>query len=251
MTLLVAPLEVLTDTRLTDPERRVLLALFSYRGKNTNTVWPSLSALAERAHINDQTRVSKLTKSLADKGWLTKKKRGFTGGNEYTLTVPETALSNLDSDTNLAPDTNLDGDTNSNLDSDTKSNLDSAAKYKEQTIEQTKEQIVADASKVAAVASPAPCPHQQIIDLYHEKCPTLRRVKIWNGEREKFLRARWRENPKHQSLDFWSRFFEYVNNSEFLRGDTGKFVADLEWLVRPSNFAKVVEGKYENREGAA
>lgn len=141
--LLIAPIEALSDARLTDPERRVLLALFSFRGRDTNTVWPSLKNIAELAHINDHTRISKLTKSLEGKGWLTKKKRGFTGGNEYTLTVPEMATkmddSNLDCDANLAPDTKLAPDTNSNLDCDTNSNLDSAAKYKEQTIEHTNE----------------------------------------------------------------------------------------------------------------
>ncbi|WP_299948065.1 helix-turn-helix domain-containing protein [uncultured Microbulbifer sp.] len=136
MSLIVAPLEVLTDGRLTDPERRVLFSLFSFRGKDTNTVWPSLESLAERAQIKDKTRVSKLTKALSEKGWLKKKKRGFTGGNEYTLTVP----ANLDSETKLVSETKLGGDTNSNLDSETKSNLDSAAKNKEQTNEQTIEQ---------------------------------------------------------------------------------------------------------------
>jgi len=145
--LLIAPLEALTDALLTDPERRVLLALFSYRGKNTDTVWPRLETLSERANIKDKTRVSKLTTSLVEKGWLTKKKRGFTGGNVYTLIVParldrvvESGSSKLDSDTNLDTGAKLDKGANSKLDSDTKSNLDSAAKYKEQTIEHTKEE---------------------------------------------------------------------------------------------------------------
>jgi hypothetical protein len=147
MMLLIAPLEALTDALLTDPERRVLLALFSYRGKNTDTVWPSVESLSKRANIKDKTRVSKLTKSLANKGWLTKKKRGFTGGNVYTLIVPERlergvecGASNLDSDANLDTDAKLVADANSNLDSDTNSNLDSAAKNKEQTIEHTNEE---------------------------------------------------------------------------------------------------------------
>jgi len=119
VSLLVAPLEALTDSLLSDPERRVLLALFSYRGKVTELVFPSLDALAARSNINDKTRVSKITTSLAKKGWLTKKKKGFTGCNQYTMCMPE-RLTNLDSETNLALETNLDTDTKSNLDSDTK-----------------------------------------------------------------------------------------------------------------------------------
>ena len=119
MNILVAPLEALTDPLLSDPERRVLLALFSYRGKVTELVFPSLDALSERSNINDKTRISKITTSLAKKGWLTKKKKGFTGCNQYTMCMPE-RLTNLDSDAKLVLDTKLDADTNSNLDSDAK-----------------------------------------------------------------------------------------------------------------------------------
>jgi len=122
MNLLVAPLEALTDSLLSDPERRVLLALFSYRGKVTELVFPSLDALSERSNINDKTRISKITTSLAKKGWLTKKKKGFTGCNQYTMCMPE-RLINLDSDAKLVLDTKLDEDTNSNLDSDTNYDL--------------------------------------------------------------------------------------------------------------------------------
>jgi hypothetical protein len=117
--ILVAPLEALTDPLLSDPERRVLLALFSYRGKVTELVFPSLDALSERSNINDKTRISKITTSLAKKGWLTKKKKGFTGCNQYTMCMPE-RLTNLDSDAKLVLDTKLDADTNPKLDADTK-----------------------------------------------------------------------------------------------------------------------------------
>lgn len=160
MSLIVAPLESLTDTRLTDPERRVLWALFSFRGKNTDCVWPSLIKLGERAQIQDVTRISKITSSLAKKGWLTKKKRSFRQGNEYRLTMPE-ELANLDSEANLedekpgkTSESNLDSNANlakqskmkqgdiSNLDSETKPNLDSETKPIEQTTEQTTEQTM-------------------------------------------------------------------------------------------------------------
>lgn len=88
------------------------------------------------------------------------------------------------------------------------------------------------------------CPHQKIIDLYHSQLPQLRRVKVWNDKRKKSLRTRWRENPKHQSLEFWSGLFDYVAGSDFLIGNKNDFQADLEWIINPSNFVKIVEGKY-------
>jgi len=95
-----------------------------------------------------------------------------------------------------------------------------------------------------------PCPHQKIIDLYHEKLPTLRKVKAWSGARENMLRARWRENPERQDLGWWDKYFGKVSCSKFLTGKTDKpFYADLEWLVRPNNLPKVMEGKYSNAPG--
>ena len=88
------------------------------------------------------------------------------------------------------------------------------------------------------------CPHQKIIDLYHQICPTMRRVRTWQGQRPKFLQARWREHP---NLDWWKGFLAYCAESEFLTGRTNGFCADLEWLIRPNNFQKVNEGKYHGR----
>ena len=87
--LLVAPLEALTDPELTDQERRVLLALFSFRGKVSENVWPSRAKLGERANIKDLASIGKRTTSLSKKGWLTKFKKGFSGHITYTLCFPE------------------------------------------------------------------------------------------------------------------------------------------------------------------
>lgn len=100
-------------------------------------------------------------------------------------------------------------------------------------------------------AARPPCPQEQIVALYHEVLPELRRVREWRGARPKLLSRRWAENPERQSLAWWREFFGYVRQSRFLMGqtigrDNRPFDCDLEWLIRPTNFAKVVEGKYED-----
>lgn len=95
------------------------------------------------------------------------------------------------------------------------------------------------------------CPHQRIVAAYHEILPELRQVRDWNETRRRLLGRRWSEQPERQCLEWWEGFFRYVSTSDFLMGKTtgrdGRpFDCDLEWLVRPTNFAKVVEGKYEN-----
>lgn len=91
-----------------------------------------------------------------------------------------------------------------------------------------------------------PCPHKAIIDLYHEFLPMCPRVRTWTDARAALLRQRWREHP---DLDWWRGYFSYVAESSFLTGRThGKdrrpFLADLEWLIRPAQYARVHEGKY-------
>jgi hypothetical protein len=126
--------------------------------------------------------------------------------------------------------------------------------------EQEQEQEVNNKGARAPVASlPAadPCPHQEIIAAYHEMLPTCTPVRVWNDQRKGLLRQRWREEAKRQRVEWWQKFFAYVAQSRFLTGQADcqpgrePFVADLEWLIKPQNFAKVIEGKYHREEAAA
>lgn len=51
-----------------------------------------------------------------------------------------------------------------------------------------------------------------------------------------------------ESLAWFGKFFDAVSESDFLTGRNGKWTAcNLAWLVKAENFAKVVQGSYENR----
>lgn len=103
------------------------------------------------------------------------------------------------------------------------------------------------------------CEHKAVVELYHQHLPTLRRVEVWNAARQGYLRQRWREVASELAqekqidtkdvLNWWGEFFQHIGKSKFLTGriqhkDGRSFSADLEWILRPSNFAKIVEGKY-------
>ncbi len=120
-----------------------------------------------------------------------------------------------------------------------------------------KDKDIADEAIACPVAGKAAdCPHQKIIDLYHELLPMGRQVRHWTDARKAKLRNRWREEKQRQSLVWWRKLFSYVAESEFLTGKVvtpGRkpFELDLEWLVTPANLVKVIEGKYHECSGGA
>jgi uncharacterized protein YdaU (DUF1376 family) len=109
-------------------------------------------------------------------------------------------------------------------------------------------------SPVVSIAADG-CPHAEIVAAYHDILPANPRIRTWSGSRPKNLRARWREDPKRQTVDYWCRFFRHVAASEFLTGrkvdrEGRPFLPGLDWLVKPDNFAKVIEGRYHDRSAA-
>ena len=95
------------------------------------------------------------------------------------------------------------------------------------------------------------CPHQKIVELYHEILPELPHVHSWGDKNRANLRARWRGSRERQNLDWWREFFQYVGQSDFLMGricgrDGKPFFANLGWLVTSQNFDKVLNGNYNH-----
>ncbi len=115
--------------------------------------------------------------------------------------------------------------------------------------------------------SPPPCPHEQIREMYHEALPMLPKAVTWGKNRQALFRTRWREtwnrlrqldkpHDEESLLAWWRQYFARVRASPFLigqvTGSKGKpFFADLEWLLRPENYAKVIDGKYLERRPQA
>jgi hypothetical protein len=136
----------------------------------------------------------------------------------------------------------------SKLKSNDKSNekvTDDALPREEKRIEEKKEE------KHIAIGKPN-CPHQEIINLYHEILPASPAIRDWTPARAASLKARWNEDTERQTLDYWKRLFEYIAGIPFLTGRVASngrkpFLISLDWLVKAENFAKVREGRYEDQ----
>jgi len=89
------------------------------------------------------------------------------------------------------------------------------------------------------------CPQSEIISMWGEVLPELRQPRVWDGQRAKDLAARWKsKDVKANSVDYWRGLFEYIRRSDFLMGRVTNFSASLDWVVKASNYNKIIEGKY-------
>ena len=125
------------------------------------------------------------------------------------------------------------------------------------------EPVELDGNDRACPPACPPCPHERILAAYHEALPELPSVKVWDGTRKSHLQARWRERWKAgkyvsqtDGVAYWTRLFRHVRTCDWLMGrvtgrDGRAFKASLGWIVRPENFAKLIEGRYDRQEVAA
>lgn len=96
------------------------------------------------------------------------------------------------------------------------------------------------------------CPHQEIINLFAKHLPMGIQPRIWTEARQTALRTRWREDEKRQNIDWWDKFFAHISKSNFLTGkvtdrDGRSFEISLDFIIKSANFAKIIEGKYDNK----
>jgi len=93
--------------------------------------------------------------------------------------------------------------------------------------------------------SSSPCPHKEIVRLFTEILPELPVVQEYTDIRMRSVRARWREHP---NLDVFKKLFITVKESDFLMGRKKEFHVSFDWIIRPTNFVKILEGNYDNRD---
>lgn len=101
-------------------------------------------------------------------------------------------------------------------------------------------------------------PYEAILDLYRETLPGLTQPRGLNDARKRAIRARWEEHrraamsasaqpdqtPDAACLAFFRNYFGIVVRSPFLMGEKTDWRADFDWLMKPKNFIKVLEGNY-------
>ena len=88
--------------------------------------------------------------------------------------------------------------------------------------------------------------YQGVLDAYHECCPSFPAVIKLTETRKRAIKARL----KDYGLDEIKRVFSLAGQSDFLKGSSG-WQASFDWLMKPANMTKVLEGNYTNRASPA
>lgn len=103
------------------------------------------------------------------------------------------------------------------------------------------------------------CPMQAIADAWNAVAVSMAEVKPvaeWADARKRMVKARWvdklklkKYTDKPSGIDYWTRLFARVEASDFLAGrGGGTFAATLDWVMNPTNLAKIIENGYPNRQ---
>jgi hypothetical protein len=87
-------------------------------------------------------------------------------------------------------------------------------------------------------------PPGEVLRLYAEILPQLPKAVLTEPIRVAIL-ARYRTNGM-KTLEDWRRYFHRVRDSGYLCGEVNAWRASLDWLVRPANFSKVVNGAFDD-----
>jgi hypothetical protein len=82
-------------------------------------------------------------------------------------------------------------------------------------------------------------------DTFHELCPSLPRITKLTDQRRSHLRARISEHGEETVRNV----FRIAGQSKFLSGDNqNRWQASFDWIIAPTNFMKILEGNYNNKE---
>lgn len=87
-----------------------------------------------------------------------------------------------------------------------------------------------------------------IKDAYNTLCPSLPAVRYLSDARKKAIKARLNSYSEDDLIEA----FKKTEASEFLKGQNDRnWQANFDWIMKDSNLAKILDGKYDNRLSGA
>ena len=112
---------------------------------------------------------------------------------------------------------------------------------------------VSNAAKVNGKASAKRAegiPFVEVVDRFHQLCPSLPKLQSLTKGRRSSIACRWRAAGT-EGIAHFEQLFRAAQASDFLSGRNGKWRGcSFDWLLKQSNAQKVLEGNYTNKSHA-
>ena len=80
---------------------------------------------------------------------------------------------------------------------------------------------------------------QKIIELFNSICISLPNIQMTDSRRRVL---------KNSKIKDWEQLFVKVEASDFLSGRVKDWKASFDWIIKPSNAVKILEGNYDNKQ---
>lgn len=249
--------DALLDADLSERQLRLMLAVIRKTigfGKDADDV--TISQLAKTANIARQN-ASPAFNDLVERGYVTanKGKHGFLVRLNTTQNWPR-RTSRIETDALSQNETAV-------LNQDAQpSRIETHNRQPQQTITSLSSSAELDdmPSEQKPAAAKLQFPYERLLNLYHETCTSLPALRLVNDKRKQLLKTRWVQVSRDMKryavgdieagLAWWAKFFAAVEESNFLTGRAGDWHATYDWILKEANFAKIIDGNYENREQA-
>jgi len=185
------------------------------------------------------TKVSNFLKILSDLGMINQ--RQVNG--QTVLRLVNFEVYNNSQTTNKPQSEPLanQGQTNDKPEANQNKEREEGKEYKELK----KEDLESNDSLSTSVDEPK-IDYKAVLKFFREQCPGLPKAQSLSDARRKAINARVREYGKESVI----QVIRNTGESDFLNGKNNReFLADFDWIMKPKNFAKVLDGNYSNRKG--
>lgn len=92
--------------------------------------------------------------------------------------------------------------------------------------------------------------YEAIATAFRESLSVLPQPRDITEKRKKLIRSIVKRGGKYAEDDFFPRFFAYVSKSDFLMGRSKDpwHGCCFDWLLKPENFQKIIEGNYHGED---
>lgn len=96
--------------------------------------------------------------------------------------------------------------------------------------------------------APAPMDYQSIMDSFNQICASQPKIKVITEPRKKAIK---RASKTVEANGGFESLFQRVERSDFLSGRVKKWICGFDWILKPANLTKILEGNYDGKNGAA